>query len=250
MRTFIALCAALTCTLSFSADLKEMAGLGGSKKEVKADSKEPMTLLTTRAKLLKEESFKDDGAIKKGGGWNIYKGDYQVQSEALRSVEKPEDGHHPAMSCKLPSQNLIMQCKFRTDASKWLGLSLDNGKLKEHIFRAMINPNGLTINRMSGMGSTTKGEKIVDKKFKFDPTQWYTLIVELNGKEVCAQIPEANITIYGEHEAIAPEKDRFELISGGDAAWFDEIKIWEAEPNPKWPQIKAQIPMPAQPKKK
>jgi hypothetical protein len=235
MRAFILLCAATASLLSFA-----------------GETKDPQTALTVRGKLLKEESFKDEASIKKGGagGWYIYKGDYQVQNEALRCVERKEDGHHPAMSCKLPSKDLIMQCKFKTDASKWLSLSLDNGKLKEHIFRAWISPTGVSMKRMSGMGSTTKGENIVEKKFKFDPAQWYTLIVEIQGKEVCAQIPEANIIIYGEHEAIAAEKDRFELISGGDAAWFDEIKIWEATANPKWPQIKAQIPPPAVAKKK
>jgi hypothetical protein len=230
----------LLCTSAFS--LLSFAG----------ETKDPETLLTVRGKILKEESFKDESAIKKGGsgGWYIYKGDYQVQNESLRCVERPDDGHHPAMSCKLPSHNLIMQCKFKTDASKWLSLSLDNGKLKEHIFRAWISPTGFSLKRMSGMGPTTKGENLAEKKFKFEPGNWYTLIVEMNGKEVCAQIPEAGITIYGEHDALDVEKDRFELISGGDAAWFDEIKIWEATPNPKWPQIKAQIPPPTVAKKK
>jgi hypothetical protein len=215
-----------------------------------SEPKEPPTLMTTRGKLLKEEPFKNPNVLTDRKDWYIYKGDFSIQNEALRSIEKKEDGHHPAMSTKLPSHNLIMQCKFRTDASNWLALSLDNGQLKEHVFRAWISPTGFSLKRMSGMGSTTKGETIAEKKFKFDPAKWYTMIVEIHGKEVCGMIPEANLYIYGEHDALDMDKDRFELISGGNAAWFDEIKIWEAgEISPRWPQVKASLPRPVVPKK-
>lgn len=215
------------------------------------ESAAPATLLTVRGKLLKEEPFDEQASIAKGNkrGWYIYKGKYEIAGGQMKVSEQKEDGHHPAMSCKMPMKNLVMQCKFRVGDAKWLGLSLDNGKLKEHIFRAMVNPKALTIRRMSGMGPTTKGELIVEKKFAFDPAKWYTLVVELSGNEVCAQIPEAQIAIYGAHEAIAAEKDRFEFISGGENAYFDELKIWEAEPNPKWAENKAKLPPPAPVKK-
>ncbi len=201
-------------------------------------------LLTERGKLLKQETFDAQTSVEKGnkGGWGIYKGKFEIVDGHMKVTEQKEDGHHPAMSCKLPSKNLSIQCRFKVGDSKWQGLSLDNGKEKVHVFRAMINPNSISIKRMSGMGATTKGETIVEKKFKFDKEKWYTILVELNEKEVCVQIPEAQITIYGESEGIAAEKDRFEFISGGDNAWFDDLKIWEATSNPKWAEIKKTIP--------
>lgn len=204
------------------------------------------TLLTVRGKLLKSETFDTQASVEKGnkGGWGIYKGKFEIVDGHMKVTEQKEDNHHPAMSCKLPSKNLVIQCRFKVGDSKWQGLSLDNGKLQQHIFRAMFNPSAVTINRMSGMGGTTKGEKIVEKKFKFEKEKWYTILVELNDKEVCVQVPEAQIKIYGENENIAAEKDRFEFISGGDNAWFDDLKIWEAEPNPMWPEIKASLPAP------
>ncbi len=179
---------------------------------------DPATLMTIRGKLLKDEGFKDQASVTKGnpGGWGIYKGKFEVVDGQLKVTEQKEDNHHPAMSCKLPAKNLIMQCRFKVGDSKWQGLSLDNGKAQEHIFRAMLNPTSVTMTRMSGMGGTTKGETIVSKKFKFEKEKWYTIVVELYGKEACAQIPEANITLYGEHEAIAAEKDRFELIAAAE----------------------------------
>lgn len=203
---------------------------------------EPQTFLAKRGKLVKEETFADAAHLKDKKVWNIYKGDFSVQDGALRSVERKEDGHHPAMSTKIAGKDLVLQCRFKVDQSKWLGLSLDNGKEKVHVFRAMVNANSVSLKRMSGMGPTTKGETMAEKKFKFEPGKWYTLVVELRGKEAVLTIPKAQIALTGEHEGIAIEKDRFELISGGDAAWFDDIRIYEAsEPNPDWVRSKAKI---------
>jgi hypothetical protein len=205
-------------------------------------STEPETFMTKRGKPLKEEDFADAGHIKDKKLWNIYKGDFSVADGALKSIEKKEDMHHPAMSTKIAGKDLVMQCRFKVDQSKWLGLSLDNGKEKVHVFRAMINPTSFSLKRMSGMGPTTKGETIAEKKFKFEPGKWYTMVVEIRGKEVVGTIPEAQIALTGEHEGIAIEKDRLELISGGDAAWFDDVKVFEAEANPDWAKNRAKIP--------
>lgn len=201
-------------------------------------------MLAVRGKLLKEESFSEADSVAKGnkGKWSIYKGKYEIVGGEMKVSEQKEDGHHPTMNVKLPSKNLIMQCKFKVGDSKWLGLSLDNGKLKEHIFRAVINKSGIQAKRMSGMGPTTKGVNVAEKKLKFETDKWYTLIIEIVGREVCVQIPEAQIVIAGESEGIEQEKDRFEFVSGGENAWFDELKIWEAELNPKWAELKAALP--------
>ncbi|HEX8913025.1 MAG TPA: hypothetical protein VF796_11745 [Humisphaera sp.] len=232
---------ALIAVLAAAAPVASWAAPAAKPAADAAGAKEPQTFLTQRGKLLKEEDFSDAGHLKDKKLWNIYKGDFSVQDGALRSVERKEDMHHPAMSTKLPAKDLVMQCRFKVDASKWMGLSLDNGKEKIHVFRAMINPNGVSLKRMTGMGPTTKGETIAEKKFKFEPGKWYTLVVEIRGKEAALTVPEANIAIAGEHEGVAMEKDRFELISGGDAAWFDDIKIYDATENADWAKNKAKF---------
>ena len=207
---------------------------------------DPPTLLTVRGKVMMEETFNDQASIAKGNkaGWYIYKGKFEIVDGQMKVTEQKEDGHHPAMSRKMPCKDVVIQCRFRVGDSKWQGLSLDNGAKKEHMFRAMWNPTGISLKRMSGMGPTTKGENMAEAKFKFDPATWYTVIVELSGNEACLQVPEAGLTIRGENEGIAGEKDRVEFISGGDNAYFDDLKIWEAEPNPKWAENKAKIPQP------
>ena len=212
----------------------------------------PATLMTLRGKLVKEEPFNDSDSIakKNKNGWYIYKGKFEVVDGQLKVTEQKEDGHHPDFQGNFKMTDPVMQIRFRTGDSKWLGLNIINKKVNEHVFRVIVTPNSFTLNRMSGMGGTTKSTPIAQKRFNFDKEKWYTMVVEMSGKEVCAQIPEANIAIYGESDVLDVNKDKFEIISGGDAAWFDDLKIWDSQPNPKWPEIKATLPAPsAQPKK-
>jgi hypothetical protein len=34
-------------------------------------------------------------------------------------------------------------------------------------------------------------------------------------------------------------RSRLQLVSSGDWAWYDEIKVWKAEPDPKWAKKRA-----------
>jgi hypothetical protein len=209
-------------------------------------AQDPPTVLTLRGKALKEEGFDDPGSIAKGNkaGWSIYKGKYEVVDGRLRVSEQADDGHHPAMSFKLPMKDVVLQCRVKLGESKWVGLSLDSGARKDHIFRTMFNPRSASLRRMSGMGATTKGETVAETRTPFEAGRWYTLVVELLGREAVLQIPEAGITLAAENEGFDVEKDRFELISGGPNAEFDDLKIWEAAPNPAWAAIKAKLPPP------
>ena len=209
-----------------------------------AKDPDPPTLLAVRGQLLKVETFDDPAAVAKGNknGWSIYKGRYEVVDGHLRVSEQKDDGHHPAMSFKLPMKAVVLQCRVKLGESKWLGLSLDSGARKDHVFRTMFNPKAASLRRMSGMGSTTKGETVAEHKAAFEPDRWHTLVVEIVGKEAVLQIPEARVVIAGENDGFDVDTDRFELISGGPNAQFDDLKIWEATPHPKWPQIKAALP--------
>lgn len=204
---------------------------------------DPPTLMTQRGKLLKEETFDDPGRVAKGNknGWSIYKGAYEVVDGRLRVSEGKDDGHHPAMSFKLPMKDIVLQCRVKLGESRFQGLSLDSGARKDHIFRAMFFPRSASLRRMSGMGPTTQGETVAEHKAPFEPERWHTLVVELLGKEAVLQIPEAKVTLVGENAGFDVEKDRFELISGGANAEFDDLKIWEAQPNPAWAELKPRL---------
>jgi hypothetical protein len=44
-----------------------------------------------------------------------------------------------------------------------------------------------------------------------------------------------------EDEGLKVEKPRLVLINYGQHAWFDNVKVWKAEPNENWPTKRTEI---------
>jgi hypothetical protein len=195
---------------------------------------EPKIWMCTKGDLLWEEKF-EGGAYSKE--WNRYKGTFAVQDGALKSTEVAEDNHHPAISRKISESNVIIQASFKFDGSPWMGLSLDD---KEHVARFMLAPDAFRLVKMEGIGSTTKGTDVDVTKMKLDDKAWHTVVWELYGDEMVATIDDAQMAI-AKAQGMTATRSRLELISGGQSAWFKEIKVWKAVQDEKWPTKRAQL---------
>jgi hypothetical protein len=193
---------------------------------------EPLNLMLKKGELLVEDSFSAESWGSKE--WNKYKGKWEIVGDQLKVAEVPADAHHPAVSRKAELNRAVIQFKFKFDGAGWLGFSFDG---KEHVARCMMRPDAFQVVKMSGTGGTTKGETIDEKKVKLGDGAWHTIVIEISGKEMLAQIDNTHF-IFGEKDGVDTEKTRFEFISGGQFAWFDDLKIWKAEPDPKWAQKK------------
>lgn len=209
-----------------------------------AAKKQPdaLNLMLKKGELLVDEGFTPETWGAKD--WNKYKGKFEIADGALKVAEVAADAHHPAVSRKADLTCAVIQFKFKFEGAGWLGFAFDG---KEHVARTILRPDKFTILKMSGIGGTTKGEAIDEKAVKLADGAWHTIVIEIHGKEMLAQIDNTHF-IFGEKAGVEAEKTRFEFISGGQVAWFDELKIWKAEPDPKWPQKKAILA--AQTKKK
>lgn len=205
--------------------------------EKKSEKKAPdgKTWMTKRGELLWEESFEGGQWSKE---WNKYKGDYKVvESDKLKVAEIAADAHHPAMSRKLGDTNVVVQFKFKFDGSPWIGFAMDD---KEHVARLILNPDQFKIVKMAGTGPTTKGWDIDSKKQKLNDGAWHTVVLEIYGEEMVATIDDKEM-VLGKGEGMTPTRSRCELISGGQFAWYSDIKVWKAELDDKWPQKRAQL---------
>jgi hypothetical protein len=195
---------------------------------------DPKVWMVKRGELLWEESF-SDGAWSKD--WNRYKGDYKVEGDAVRVAEIAADGHHPAMSRKLGADNVVVQFRFKVDGSPWMGFALDD---KEHVARLFIHPDRFRISKMSGIGGTTKGTDVDENRVKLNDGQWHTVVWEIQGDEMVATVDDKEM-VLGKAAGMTPTRGRCELISGGQHAWYDDVKVWKAEPDERWPQKRAQL---------
>ena len=205
---------------------------------VKVGTPDMEPLMVKRGKLIFQDSF-DKGTINTKN-WNHYKGNWEADGDGIKAQELASDMHHPAMQHRLGKtgfKDVIVQASFKFDGGKWMGLSLDN---KEHVARCMMTPTDFKIVKMSGIGGTTKGENVDQKKFKFETGKWYTMLWEIRGQEMFARINDETY-IFGEMAGVETDKLGFELICGGEWCGWDEVRIWEAEENPKWATTKANL---------
>ena len=189
---------------------------------------DPKTWMCKRGELLWEEKF-EGGAWSKE--WNRYKGNFVVEGDAVKSAEIAADGHHPAMSRKLGGDNnVVVQFSFKSDGSPWMGFALDD---KEHVARLIINPDQFKIVKMSGTGGTTKGVDVDSARTKLNDGLWHTVVWEIYGDEMVATIDDQHMAL-AKAEGLSMDRNHVELNNGGQWAWFKDIKVWKAEPDPKW----------------
>lgn len=185
----------------------------------------PKPIMCSPGALLLEDSFANGSYSK---DWFRITGKFEVFGGQLKCAELPADMHHSELSTgptgALKAQDFLIQFSFKLDGAKMLGVGLENPK--GHVARAMVTPAGLEIMKWDGQKDA--------RKFSFEPGAWHTAVVEIYGSEMVAQFDDQP-PLYFEDAGLKTEKPRLVLINYGQFAWFDDIKVWKAEPAEGWP---------------
>src|SRR5262245_28457726 len=208
-----------------------------AKKKKPADPKVWMCL---KGPLLWEESFTGGAYAKE---WSLYKGRFIVEKDQLKVAENPADQHMPTMTRSFKESNVIIQFAFKLEGARMLGMQLDdatNDQKKEHVAQLTIQPDGFRIEKMTGFGPTTKNMVLDQKKMKFEPGTWHTMVWEIQGDEMVATVDDKEM-VLAKADGMTLVRSRVQLISAGEWAWFDEIKVWKGEIDPKWPKKRAAL---------
>ena len=210
--------------------------LAAAEKKHKDDPAPPAfkTLMTTRGASLFEELFTPETFTK---NCDVHGGIFEVVDGTLRSGDKPGGDHHPQTVHRVKMHDVVVECRFRIDGASWMGFSFGD---KEHIARVMINKDQVEVVKMSGIGATTKGERLDRLPMKWEPGRWYTMVIEFRGPELLAHIDNQWV-LHGESPTFDADKTSILLINGGTHAWFDDLKINEAVADPKWEKKKPAV---------
>jgi len=166
---------------------------------------------------------------------------------------KPAVRAHAAVhGLEIPTKDSVVEVRIRFEGASMIDVEFDDRKFTGshygHICRAQVRLNGVTLidERDGGMRNdiyemkkdpTRKAEVAkllvghsVTYPVKLEAGQWYTLVVETVGDEMRVTI-DGKPAGYLKSSGIAhPTKSKIELGVAGKSGFFDDIKVWNAEP--------------------
>ena len=166
---------------------------------------------------------------------------------------KPAVTAHAAVhGLEIPTKDSVVEVRIRFEGATMIDVEFDDRKYTGahygHLCRAQVRLNGVTLidERDGGMrndiyemkkDASRKAEvakllagRSVTYPAKLEPGKWYTLVVETVGDEMRVTI-DGKPAGYLKSSGIAhATKSKIELGVAGKDGFFDDIKVWNAEP--------------------
>lgn len=213
----------------------------------------------------KELLFSDDfqGAAP-AAVWHKVVPTFVVENGALKGMQtrdktipaangKPEIKAHAAVhGLEIPTKDSIVECRIRFDGATMIDVEFDDRSYKGshygHLCRAQVRLNGVTIidERDGGMQNDIRAMRndpskkaevaklLAGRQVRYpaqlEAGKWYTLVVETAGDEMRMTL-DGKPAAYLKSSGIGhPTKSKIELGVAGKDGWFDDIKVWNAEP--------------------
>jgi hypothetical protein len=167
---------------------------------------------------------------------------------------KPEVKAHAAVhGLEIPTKDSVVECRIKFDGATMIDVEFDDRKFTGshygHLCRAQVRLDKVTIlDERDGTQSNAlielrkdpvKNKPEIAKLLaahsasfpvKLEAGKWYALIVETVGEEMRVTI-DGNAVAYFKSPGIGhATKSKIELGVAGKDGWFDDIKVWNAEP--------------------
>src|SRR5579864_5253672 len=183
----------------------------------------------------------------------VLKGTQTRDKDIPAADGKPAVKAHAAVhGLEIPTKDSVVEVKIRFEGASMIDVEFDDRKFTGahygHICRAQVRLNGVTLidERDGGMRNDIyEMKKDPEKKaevakllvgrsatypVKLEPSTWYTLVVETVGDEMRASI-DGKPAGYLKSPGIGhPTKSKIELGVAGKDGYFDDIKVWNADP--------------------
>jgi hypothetical protein len=166
---------------------------------------------------------------------------------------KPAVTAHAAVhGLEIPTKDSVVECKIRFEGASMIDVEFDDrtytGAHYGHLCRAQVRLNGVTViderdgtmrndiyemskdpAKKEERAQLLKGRTLTYPA-KLETGKWYTLVVETVGDEMRVTL-DGQPAAYLKSSGIAHEtKSKIELGVAGKDGFFDDIKVWNAEP--------------------
>jgi hypothetical protein len=221
----------------------------------------PVEPIAKKKELLFSDDFQGDTPAKV---WHRVVPTFAVENGALKGTQtrettipaadgKPEIKAHAAVhGLEIPTKDSVIECRIKFEGASMIDVEFDDrqytGAHYGHLCRAQVRLTGVTIidERDGGMrhdiremrnDPTKKAEVaklLVGRQVTYPATleagKWYALVVETVGDEMRVTL-DGQPAGYLKSSGIAHStKSKIELGVAGKDGWFDDIKVWNAEP--------------------
>jgi hypothetical protein len=175
-------------------------------------------------KAVVEEKF-DGSALPKG--WTANKGTWQTTDGVLVGWEKKEDMHAAVLTLAKPFKSTAIRFSFLRDGATGFNLSFNHPK--GHLFRVLVNDEGLVLNKDKDKNDpTSKPQALAKAEGKFPTGEWQTLLVEVHGDKVWVTA-DNGAKLEASHPGLALEKTGYRFVTRGSKLLVDDLTIWAVE---------------------
>src|ERR1041384_6800765 len=160
--------------------------------------------------------------------------------------------HAAVHGLEIPTKDSVVEVKIRFEGASMIDVEFDDRKYTGshygHLCRAQVRLNGVTIiderdgnmrNDIYEMSKdpTKKAERAkllvgrqVTYPAKLEAGKWYTLVVETVGDQMRVSIDGKPMAFLKSSGIGHQTKSKIELGVAGKDGFFDDIKVWNAEP--------------------
>jgi hypothetical protein len=165
---------------------------------------------------------------------------------------KPAVQAHAAMhGLEIPTKDSVVEVKMRLDGATMMDVEFDDRKYTGshygHLCRAQIRLNGVTIiderdgnmrndiYEMRDPAKKAERAKLLEGRqitypAKLESGKWYSVVVETVGDAMRVSIDGKPMAYLKSSGIGHPTKSKIELGVAGKDGYFDDIKVWNAEP--------------------
>lgn len=222
----------------------------------------PQQSIAVKKELLFADDFKGTERDKR---WHRVVDTFAFENGALKGTQtrdktipaangKPEIRAHAAVyGLEVPTKDSVIEAKIRFDGATMIDIEFDDRQYKGahygHLCRAQIYLDRVTIlDEREGTQNNKAVELRKDPEknqaeirqivaahtvrypAKLEPGKTYTIGVETVGEEMRVTIDGAPAAYFKSPGIGHPTKSKIELGVAGKSGWFEDIKVWNAEP--------------------
>jgi hypothetical protein len=217
----------------------------------------PAEPIAKKKELLFSDDFERTDLNKAGEkAWAIVVPTFSVENGTLKGTQmrydtpaqngKPEaKGHQAVIGNDIPTKDSVIEFRFKLGGAQSVTAEYDdrkfNGSHYGHLCMARIAAKGITLTDQKGLAvarpegatgepPTPAGRKNVTFPLTLDPQTWHTFMLETVGDTMRATIDGKPVAFLQSPGIAHPTKSKVEFGCMGKDGFFDDLKIWNAEP--------------------